>query len=177
MPSGYGWSPHARHRSAFCPATKHAGLFLSVSPERACGTPGGSPRPWRHVLWTHGSVHLAGARWCVPLRITRSLASLHRLDQDGLGNRNTLRSAKRRFYQLATPSSASAGALTKCGHRHIAGSLGRPPSHIGTSLLPLEGRHTRRSVASAPRRDVPRRPLTGAECRGYSPSDCGRQSA
>ena len=84
---------------------------------------------------THGSVHLREAHGGVwPCGSHGPARAPYRPERDGLGNRNTLRSAKRRFYQLATPSSVSAGALTKCGHRRIAGSLGRPPTHTGTSL-------------------------------------------
>ena len=115
------------------------------------------PRRGATCCGTHGSVHLREAHGGVwPCGSHGPARAPYRLERDGLGNRNTLRSAKRRFYQLATPSSASAGALTKCGHRRIAGSLGRPPSHAGTSLpegalrppvgarrVP-EGRHPRR---------------------------------
>ena len=50
------------------------------------------------------------------------------------GYRFTPAFRKQRTFRLATPSSASAGALTKCGHRRNAGPSGRPPSYAGTSL-------------------------------------------
>jgi hypothetical protein len=120
-------TPDARHRPVFCPAPGHAGLLFSVAPERACGTPGGSPRPRRHVLWTHGSVHCGSARRCVALRIHTVPDEPPQARPGRPRKQGHPAFRTQRTFRLATPSSASAGALTKCRRRCIAGSLGRPP--------------------------------------------------
>ena len=89
---------------------RNAGRFTAPAAPRVVDT-------WLRALWVRTR--------CVPLRVTRSLASLHRLDQDGLGNRNTLRSAHNELFGLQFPAAsrltlswmgAGPGIRNPCGH-------------------------------------------------------------
>jgi hypothetical protein len=107
-------SSDARHRPGFCPAPGSPVVFAFLASKgraerRACHhAREGLPASWMMHAGERGR-------------------------STGTGPSPAFRT--QRFDRLATPSSASAGALTKCGHRRIAGSLGRPPTYAGTSLL------------------------------------------
>ena len=76
------------------PARGLAGLSLLRLPRKGMRNAGRFTAPAAPRVVGHVAPCTCGdARRCVALRFTRSRASLHRLDQDGLGNRNTLRSA------------------------------------------------------------------------------------
>ena len=152
--NGYARGRHGVQTRVIAPCLirlRGASVVSCPSPSKGqCGTPGGSTAPGRHVLWDTWLRACGDARRCVALRFTRSRTSLHRLDQDSLGNRNTLRSAKRRFYQLATPSSVPAGRFDQVRASPHCWVLG-PPTHacryvpsILAGTPPAKGRHARR---------------------------------
>ena len=110
-----------------------------MSPEGACGTQGVSPRPRRHVgehMAPHAFRHMA------PCAFGRA------------HGKGCVKQPPRRQANACVPHATvlSAcysqrphvlGALTECLHRHIAGSLGRPPRLrvIVLSLLCVSAPH------------------------------------
>ena len=110
-------SGHEARRSSFA--------FLARKGMRNAGrfTAPAAPRVVGHMA----PCTCGGARRCVALRFTRSRANLHRLERDGLGNRNTLRSAHNDLVGLQLPAAPWPGALTECGASALLGPWAAHP--------------------------------------------------